>query len=256
MVKRIYVEKKPEFSVEAKGLLKDLKENLLLENLEDLKIVNRYDVEGINDEIFEKAKNTVFSEPQVDECFEEEYPFAKEDKIFGVEYLPGQFDQRANSLSECLQILTEGERPLAKSAKIYVIKGNISTEDLEKIKKYIINPVDSRECALEKLKTVKDEHPELKDVAIVEGFIHMTDEDSKKFYDKYGFAMDIEDLKFCQKYFRDVEKRDPSMTEMKMIDTYWSDHCRHTTFLSKLDKVEIDWDLANKIYEVKDGKIN
>lgn len=249
MVKRIYVEKKPEFSVEAKGLLKDLKENLLLENLEDLKIVNRYDVEGINDEIFEKAKNTVFSEPQVDECFEEEYPFAKEDKIFGVEYLPGQFDQRANSLSECLQILTEGERPLAKSAKIYVIKGNISTEDLEKIKKYIINPVDSRECALEKLKTVKDEHPEPKDVAIVEGFIHMTDEDSKKFYDKYGFAMDIEDLKFCQKYFRDVEKRDPSMTEMKMIDTYWSDHCRHTTFLSKLDKVEIDWDLANKIYE-------
>lgn len=249
MVKRIYVEKKPEFSVEAKGLLKDLKENLLLENLEDLKIVNRYDVEGINDEIFEKAKNTVFSEPQVDECFEEEYPFAKEDKIFGVEYLPGQFDQRANSLSECLQILTEGERPLAKSAKIYVIKGNISTEDLEKIKKYIINPVDSRECTLEKLKTVKDEHPEPKDVAIVEGFIHMTDEDSKKFYDKYGFAMDIEDLKFCQKYFRDVEKRDPSMTEMKMIDTYWSDHCRHTTFLSKLDKVEIDWDLANKIYE-------
>ena len=249
MVKRIYVEKKPEFSVEAKGLLKDLKENLLLENLEDLKIVNRYDVEGINDEIFEKAKNTVFSEPQVDECFEEEYPFAKEDKIFGVEYLPGQFDQRANSLSECLQILTEGERPLAKSAKIYVIKGNISTEDLEKIKKYIINPVDSRECTLEKLKTVKDEHPEPKDVAIVEGFIHMTDEDSKKFYDKYGFAMDIEDLKFCQKYFRDVEKRDPTMTEMKMIDTYWSDHCRHTTFLSKLDKVEIDWDLANKIYK-------
>lgn len=249
MVKRIYVEKKPEISVEAKGLLKDLKENLLLENLEDLKIVNRYDVEGINDEIFEKAKNTVFSEPQVDECFEEEYPFAKEDKIFGVEYLPGQFDQRANSLSECLQILTEGERPLAKSAKIYVIKGNISTEDLEKIKKYIINPVDSRECTLEKLKTVKDEYPEPKDVAIVEGFIHMTDEDSKKFYDKYGFAMDIEDLKFCQKYFRDVEKRDPSMTEMKMIDTYWSDHCRHTTFLSKLDKVEIDWDLANKIYE-------
>lgn len=249
MVKRIYVEKKPEFSVEAKGLLKDLKENLLLKNLEDLKILNRYDVEGVNDEVFEKAKNTVFSEPQVDECFEEEYSFAKEDKIFGVEYLPGQFDQRANSLSECLQILTEGERPLAKSAKVYIIKGKITDEELEKIKKYIINPVDSRECTLEKLKTVKDEHPEPKDVAIVEGFIHMTDEDSKKFYDKYGFAMDIEDLKFCQKYFRDIEKRDPSMTEMKMIDTYWSDHCRHTTFLSKLDKVEIDWDLANKIYE-------
>ena len=249
MVKRIYVQKKPGFDVEAKGLLKDLKENLLLENLEDLKIVNRYDVEGISNEVFEKAKNTVFSEPQVDKCFEEEYPFKEKDKAFGVEYLPGQFDQRANSLSECLQILTEGERPLAKSAKIYVIKGNISTEDLEKIKKYIINPVDSRECTLEKLKTVKDEHPEPKDVAIVEGFISMTEEDSKEFYDKYGFAMDIEDLKFCQKYFRDKEKRDPTMTEMKMIDTYWSDHCRHTTFLSKIDKVEINWNLANKIYE-------
>lgn len=249
MVKRIYVEKKKEFSVEAKGLLKDLKENLLLENLEDLKILNRYDVEGINDEVFEQAKNTVFSEPQVDVWFEEEYPFEKQDKVFGVEFLPGQFDQRANSLSECLQILTEGQRPISKSAKIYILKGNLSTEDIEKIKSYIINPVDSRECTLEKLETVKDEHLEPEDVAIVQGFINMTEEDSKKFYEKYGFAMDLEDLKFCQKYFKDVEKRDPSMTEMKMIDTYWSDHCRHTTFLTKLEKVDINWDLASKIYE-------
>jgi len=263
MVKRIYVQKKNGFDVEAKGLLGDLKENLLIDNLEDIIMLNRYDVEGINDEVFVKAKNTVFSEPQVDLCFEEEYPFEKEDKVFGVEYLPGQFDQRANSLSECLQILTEGTRPISKSAKIYVLKGNISAEDVEKIKSYIINPVDSRECSLDKLESLDEKQEDPADVAIVEGFINMTEEDSKKFYEKYGFAMDLEDLKFCQKYFRDVEKRDPFMTEMKMIDTYWSDHCRHTTFLTKLEKVEINWDLANKIYEdykksreyVYDGKI-
>ena len=249
MVKRVYVQKKEGYDVEAKGLLSDLKENLLIAGLEDIIMLNRYDVEGINDEVFEKAKNTVFSEPQVDLCFEEDYPFEKEDKVFGVEYLPGQFDQRANSLSECLQILTEGARPISKSAKIYVLKGNLSTEDVEKIKAYIINPVDSRECSLDKLESLDEKQEEPADVAIVEGFINMTDEDSKKFYEKYGFAMDLEDLKFCQKYFRDVEKRDPSMTEMKMIDTYWSDHCRHTTFLTKLEKVEINWDLANKIYE-------
>ena len=249
MVKRVYVQKKQGYDVEAKGLLGDLKENLLIDNLEDIIMLNRYDVEGITDEVFAKAKNTVFSEPQVDLCFEEDYPFEKEDKVFGVEYLPGQFDQRANSLSECLQILTEGARPISKSAKIYVLKGNLSDEDVEKIKAYIINPVDSRECSLDKLESLDEKQEEPADVAIVEGFINMTDEDSKEFYEKYGFAMDLEDLKFCQKYFRDVEKRDPSMTEMKMIDTYWSDHCRHTTFLTKLEKVEINWDLANKIYE-------
>ena len=249
MVKRIYVQKKPGFDIESKGLLEDLRQNLLIENLKDVILLNRYDVEGISKEVFDQAKNTVFSEPQVDEYFEEEYPFQKEDKIFGVEYLPGQFDQRANSLSECLQILTEGNKPASKSAKIYILKGNLSTEEEEKIKKYIINPVDSRECTLDKLASVEDEQTVPEDVAVVEGFIHMTEEDSKKFYDKYGFAMDMEDLKFCQKYFRDTEKRDPTITEMKMIDTYWSDHCRHTTFLSKLEKVEIDWDLANEIYE-------
>lgn len=249
MVKRIYVQKKEGFNVEAKGLLEDIKENLLIKNLENITLLNRYDVEGISDEVFKEAKSTVFSEPQVDECFEEDYPFNKNDKIFGVEFLPGQFDQRANSLSECLQILTEGVKPVSKSAKIYVLKGNLNDEDVNKIKSYIINPVDSRECTLEKLDSLDERQEEPEDVAIVKGFISMTDEDSKKFYEKYGFAMDMEDLKFCQKYFRDEEKRDPTITEMKMIDTYWSDHCRHTTFLSRLENVEIDWDLANKIYE-------
>ncbi len=248
MVKRIYVQKKPGFDVEAKGLLEDLKENLLMNNLENIEILNRYDVEGINEEVFEKAKNTVFSEPQVDLCFEEEYPFKQEDKVFGVEFLPGQFDQRANSLSECLQILTEKTKPIAKSAKIYILKGDLSTQDVDKIKSYIINPVDSRECTLEKLQSINEKQKEPEDVKVVDGFINMTDEDAKKFYEKYGFAMDMEDLKFCQKYFRDTEKRDPTITEMKMIDTYWSDHCRHTTFLSKLEKVEINYDLAKKVY--------
>ena len=249
MVKRIYVQKKDGFNIEAKGLLEDIKENLLIKGLEDIIILNRYDVDGITDEVFESAKSTIFSEPQVDDCFVEEYPFNENDKVFGVEFLPGQFDQRANSLSECLQILTEGVKPVSKSAKIYILRGSLKQEDVDKIKKYIINPVDSRECELGKVDNLDEKQEEPKDVEIVDGFINMAEEDSKKFYTKYGFAMDMEDLKFCQKYFRDEEKRDPTITEMKMIDTYWSDHCRHTTFLSKLEKVEINWDLANRIYE-------
>jgi len=249
MVKRIFVQKKKGFDVEAKGILEDLKENLGLSSLEDVIILNRYDVEGITEEVFNEAKNTIFSEPQVDVCYEEEYKKEPNDTIFGVEFLPGQFDQRANSLSECLQIITGGERLVAKSAKIYVLKGNLSKEEVEKIKSYLINPVDSRECSLEKPKTLKDETLEPEDVKIVKGFTNMTDETVKEFYEKYGFAMDIEDLKFCQKYFRDEEKRDPSMTEMKMIDTYWSDHCRHTTFMTKFEVIDIKWDLLEKVFE-------
>ena len=249
MVKRIFVQKKEGYDVEAKGVLADLRENLQISNLENVIILNRYDVEGITEEVFEKAKNTIFSEPQVDICYEEEYKKDEKDTIFGVEFLPGQFDQRANSLSECLQIIAGGERLTAKSAKIYVLKGNLNESDINKIKAYLINPVDSRECSLEKPETLKDEMQEPEDVKIVEGFMTMTDENVKHFYDKYGFAMDIEDLKFCQRYFRDVEKRDPTMTEMKMIDTYWSDHCRHTTFMTKLEVIDIKWDLLEKIFE-------
>lgn len=248
-VKRIYVKKKVGFDVEAKGLVSDLKENLQIENIENLVILNRYDVSGISDKVFEDAKNTIFSEPQVDEWYTEDFPLQKDDKIFGVEALPGQFDQRANSLSECLQIITEGTRPICKTARIYILSGNISEEDIERIKKYIINPVEARECSLEKVDTLEDKMEEPENVAIIEGFIEMTEEDSEKFYKKYGFAMDLEDLKFCQKYFRDTEKRDPTMTEMKMIDTYWSDHCRHTTFLTKLEVLDITWDLLQKVYE-------
>ncbi len=249
MVKRIFVQKRKGYDVEAKGILSDLRESLQMSNLEEVIILNRYDVEDISDKVFEEAKNTIFSEPQVDICYEEEYKKEEKDKIFGIEFLPGQFDQRANSLSECLQIIAGGERLTAKSARIYVLKGNLSESDVEKIKSYLINPVDSRECSLEKPDTLKDNMEEPADVKIVEGFITMTDENVKEFYEKYGFAMDIEDLKFCQRYFRDEEKRDPSMTEMKMIDTYWSDHCRHTTFMTKFEVIDIQWDLLEKIFE-------
>ena len=250
MVKRIFVQKREGFDASTKSILKDLRENLQMDKLEDLKILNRYDVEGISEDEYEKAKSTVFSEPQVDIIVaEEEYKSNPEDKIFGVEFLPGQFDQRANSLSECLQIITGGERIPARTATIYVLSGDLSEKDVEKIKKYIINPVDSRECSLEKLDTLKTEISNPEDVKIVKGFTEMTDENVKEFYEKYGFAMDIEDLKFCQKYFRDEEKRDPSMTEMKMIDTYWSDHCRHTTFMTKLEVIDIKWDLLEEIFK-------
>lgn len=248
MVRRIYVQKKEGFDVESKNILQDLRENLQIQGLKDVVLLNRYDVSGIDDNTYEKAKKTVFSEPQVDVCFDEECPFMEQDKVFATEFLPGQFDQRAASLEECLQIISGEKRPIAKSARIYILKGNISDEELQKIKNYVINTVDSREAKLEKQDTLEDNMQEPEDVAIIEGFIHMTDEDAEKFYEKYGFAMDLADLKFCQTYFRDTEKRDPTMTEMKMIDTYWSDHCRHTTFLTKLETIDIKWDLLQNIY--------
>ena len=248
MVRRIYVQKKPGFDVEAKGILEDLKENLQIKGLEQVVILNRYDVSGVDEESYNKAKTTVFSEPQVDDYFDESYTFEQNDKVFAVEYLPGQFDQRANSLEECLQIISGGERPTCKSAKVYILKGNLSDEEVKTIKNYLINSVDAREASLEKPETLEDKLLDPEDVQVVDGFIHMTDDDTEKFYEKYGFAMDIADLKFCQEYFRDTEKRDPTMTEMKMIDTYWSDHCRHTTFLTRLEEVDIEWDLLKDIY--------
>ena len=248
MVRRIYVQKKPGFDVEAKGIQEDLKENLQIKGLEQVVILNRYDVSGVDEESYNKAKTTVFSEPQVDDYFDETYTFDQNDKVFAVEYLPGQFDQRANSLEECLQIISGGERPTCKSAKVYILKGNLSDKELKNIKNYLINSVDAREASLEKPETLEDKLLEPEDVQVVDGFIHMTDDDTEKFYEKYGFAMDIADLKFCQEYFRDTEKRDPTMTEMKMIDTYWSDHCRHTTFLTRLEEIDIEWDLLKDIY--------
>ena len=249
MVRRIFVQKKEGFDVEAKGVLNDLKENLLIKNLENVAILNRYDVEGISDDSFNMAKSTIFSEPQVDNYFIEEYNPEKNSKVFAVEFLPGQFDQRAASLSECLQILTGEGRPNVKTAKLYVLSGNISDEEVAKIKKYLINPVEAREASLEKPEKLDSKSNIPTTVENVENFINMTDEELEKIYNQYGLAMDLADLKFCQNYFKSTEKRDPTITEMKMIDTYWSDHCRHTTFMTRLEVIDIEWDLLKSIYE-------
>ncbi len=237
-VRRIYVEKKTGFDVEAKEILADLKENLDMSGLKDVRIINRYDVEGITDEEYAKARGLIFSEPPVDTASDEETDIS-EGRVFAVEFLPGQFDQRAASAEECISILTEKERPRVRYAKVYVLIGEVSDDEFEAVKRYVINPVEAREASLEKPESLDMvvEHPE--DVKTVEGFIDMDESGLKSFLDSMGFAMDMDDLMFCRGYFRDTEKRDPTVTELRMIDTYWSDHCRHTTFSTRINNVEI-----------------
>ncbi len=237
-VRRIYVEKKPGFQVEAKDILADLRENLALKGLTDVRIINRYDVEGITDEEYDKARCLIFSEPPVDNVYDEEITIS-EGKVFAVEFLPGQFDQRAASAEECISILTAKDRPRVRYAKVYVLVGDITDTDVNEVKKYVINPVEAREASLEKpdsLDMVVD-YPE--DVKTIEGFIDMTEDEMQSFLNEMGFAMDIDDLKFCQNYFKNDEHRNPTVTELRMIDTYWSDHCRHTTFSTKINNVTI-----------------
>lgn len=238
-VRRIFVEKKEGFDVEATGLFEDLKTNLALSGLSKVRILNRYDISGITDEEYEKSRGLIFSEPPVDNAYDETIEINYECRVFAVEYLPGQFDQRAASAQECVSILTGKEPPVVRSAKVYIIEGSINDDEFEAIKKYIINPVEAREAELAKpqsLELVTDVPP---DVRIVVGFISMGDEELSAMINEYGFAMDLDDLKFCRRYFKDEEKRDPSVTELRMIDTYWSDHCRHTTFLTKINDVTI-----------------
>ena len=238
-VRRIYVEKKNGFDVEAKGVLADLKENLSLKGLKDVRIINRYDVSGVSDEEYQKARNLIFSEPPVDNAYDEEIEIS-EGKVFAVEFLPGQFDQRAASAEECISILTEKERPTVRSAKVYVLIGDISDEETEAVKNYVINPVEAREASLEKPTSLVMETVVPDDVATVDGFTEMDESKMEEFLSKMGFAMDMDDLAFCQKYFKDTEKRNPTITEIRVIDTYWSDHCRHTTFATHINDVTFE----------------
>lgn len=238
-VRRIYVEKKPGFDVAAKGVLADLRENLSLESLADVRLINRYDVSGISDEEYEKARGLIFSEPPVDNAYDESIDIDSNAKVFAVEYLPGQFDQRAASAEECISILTQKERPNVRSAKVYVLSGDLNDADVERIKNYLINPVEAREASLSKPSSLKLEVTVPEDVETIEGFIDMDSEALEKFLVQMGFAMDMDDLKFCQAYFKDTEHRNPTVTELRMIDTYWSDHCRHTTFSTKINNVKI-----------------
>lgn len=238
-VYRVYVEKKQAYAVEGDAVLHDLTTALRIEGLKDVRIVNRYDVEGISKEDFEKAIPTVFSEPPVDVIYDSLPSLEADEKMFASEFLPGQFDQRADSAAQCIQILCQGERPTVKYAKIFILKGEISDQDFLKIKKYLINPVESRECGLETYKTLRTEYPVPGDVAVLQGFLAFDKNDLLKMISDYGLAMDLDDIVFCQEYFRS-EQREPTITEIRMIDTYWSDHCRHTTFGTILDNVDIE----------------
>ena len=237
MVYRIYAEKKLPYAVEAAALLEELRELLELPGLTGLRLLNRYDVEGVDETLFHQSVSTVFSEPTVDEVYEE-LP-AGDDILFAVEALPGQYDQRADSAAQCIQFISAGERPTVRSAKVYLLSGALSGEELEKIKAYVINPVESREAALEKPETLAVTYEIPSRVATVEGFTTLDETGLADLLDSLGLAMDLDDLKFLQSYFRDTERRDPTITEIRVVDTYWSDHCRHTTFSTHLDKVEI-----------------
>ena len=239
-IRRIYVEKKTGCDIEAGQLFEDLKENLELDSLKGVRILIRYDVEGLKDSFFDECKNTIFSEPPVDRVYEEKYDMGEDERAFAVEFLPGQFDQRADSAMQCVQIVTGEDRPLINVAKVYVLKGSLNDREFEDVKKYCINPVDSREAALEQPQSLKLEHPEAEDVKVFDGFISMDDREVMTMREELGLAMSDEDLLFCRDYFRDTEKRDPTVTEIRVIDTYWSDHCRHTTFATNLENIEIE----------------
>lgn len=239
-VKRIYVEKKADYAVAAKDLKKEVKEYLGIRELEQVRVLIRYDVEGIGEETYKKALATVFSEPPVDFVYEGGFEKGENDRVFSVEYLPGQFDQRADSAEQCVKLLNESEEPLIKSATTYVLSGTISDEDFARIKEYCINPVDSRETDETVPDTLVTEFEEPADVKVFDGFKDMPEMELKELYDSLGLAMTFKDFLHIQNYFKNEEKRDPSMTEIRVLDTYWSDHCRHTTFLTELKNVKFE----------------
>lgn len=238
MVYRIYVEKKPRFAVDGGAVLADLNVALGIKTVENVRIINRYDCEKLPKENFEAAVPTVFSEPPVDEVYYELPKPAADERMFAVEFLPGQFDQRADSAAQCIQMLCPGERPVVKYAKIYVLKGKISDDEFARIKHYLINAVESRECGFDKYDTLEVKYTIPTSVETLTGFINKTDAELADFVVHYGLAMDNDDIKFCQDYFKS-EHRDPTITEIRMIDTYWSDHCRHTTFGTIIDNADI-----------------
>ena len=239
-VRRVYVEKKPAYAVQAKELKHEISSYLGIKSATNVRVLIRYDVENISDEVFEKACRTVFAEPPVDDLYLEKFEAAEGARIFSVEYLPGQFDQRADSAVQCVQFLDGDAQPIIRSATTYVIEGNVTDEEFDAIKHHCINPVDSRETGLEKPETLVTVFPEPEEVKIFDGFKEMSEADLKALYDSLNLAMTFKDFQHIQNYFKNEEKRDPSMTEIRVLDTYWSDHCRHTTFSTELTDVKFD----------------
>ena len=236
-VKRVYVEKKADFAVQAKELRHEIRHYLGIRAVTGIRVLIRYDVENVSDETFEKACNGVFAEPPVDLLYQEDFPRKESDRVFSVEFLPGQFDQRADSAEQCIQFIKEDEKPVIRTATTYVVEGTITDEEFTAVKNHCINPVDSRETGLEKPDTLVTEFEEPQDVAYFAGFGEMSEEALRKLYDSLGLAMTFKDFQHIQNYYQGEEHRDPSMTEIRVLDTYWSDHCRHTTFSTELKRV-------------------
>ncbi len=261
MVYRVFVEKKEAVANEAKGLLEELRTFLGIEELEAVRVLNRYDVEGIEEELFEECTGSVFSEPQVDIVYrtrglepsefdagrEAAADAGKELHMFAVEALPGQYDQRADSAAQCIQIISQGERPLVKCAKLYILEGRLNRQDIEAVRDHVINPVEMREATLDMPETLKTVYDIPKMVEVLEGFNEMNEEELRKYIEDRGLAMDIDDIRMCRDYFRE-EGRAPTITEIRMIDTYWSDHCRHTTFNTVIDEVSFEDETLSKAY--------
>ena len=248
-VRRLYVEKKPAYAVRAKELVEEIRSYLAMDSLEDIRVLIRYDVENVSDETFAKAAVTVFSEPPVDYLYEETFDKKDGDKVFSVEFLPGQFDQRADSAVQCLQLLNEKEEPVIRSATTYILSGDLTEEEFDKIKAYCINPVDSREAGEEKPETLVMAYDDPADVKIFDGFKDMAEDELKALYDSLGLAMTFKDFLHIQNYYQKDEKRDPSMTEIRVLDTYWSDHCRHTTFSTELKEISFGEGYYKPLFE-------
>ena len=246
-VYRVYVEKRKDFAVEADEIFENLKTQLKLSNLEGVSVVNRYDVQGITKEVLDQGVDTILAEPMVDDVYYEEYP--TEDIVFGIEYLPGQYDQRADACEQCYQLLTGEKGVKVKCARLVVLKGNLSEADVTRVQNYLINPVDQRLASLEKVEDLSDAEVEIAKVPVIEGFINLTRDELTQFIKDNGMAMNTDDLEVAQVYFRDEEKRDPTETEIKVLDTYWSDHCRHTTFATIIDDIEIQNGTFKEILE-------
>ncbi|MDR0914102.1 MAG: phosphoribosylformylglycinamidine synthase, partial [Oscillospiraceae bacterium] len=239
-VLRVFVEKKPGFDVAATHMLADIKDNLGIDTLEEVRYFNRYDVQGPTGAEFDEALGIVFSEPNADIVYRERLDLPQATQIISIEYLPGQYDVRADSAAQCVQLLTQKERPLIKTARVVALTGNLTQNQIDKIKNYLINPVESRVAAEQKPKTLEQSFDVPQQVEVLTGFIAKTDEQIAEFHSQLGLAMTVSDLVFCRDYFKNTEKRDPTITEIRVIDTYWSDHCRHTTFLTRLTSVEVE----------------
>ena len=237
---RCFVEKKPGFDGAARALCRELTDAVGIQGLTGLRVLNRYDVEGVTDQVYAAARTSVFSEPQVDTVYDEHCPLPENPHtVLAVEALPGQFDQRADSAAQCIQLMTGGERPTVRAAAVYLLLGTLSAGDVEKVRSYLINPVEAREASLDKPDTLLQTYPIPQSVKVLEGFGDLDEKGLRAVLEEYGLAMDLADLTFFQSYMKKEEGRDHTITELRLVDTYWSDHCRHTTFSTHIDQVEI-----------------